>query len=504
MKVRTKFILAFLPLLAVLVIFCFLGMRTFFSIHQLVTNMKQNIAQETMAMIELKKVLLSLESGIIERNLDRKKTEEQIRKIQILLMTGLAHSGHRNNQPEFNSNNLQNQAVMVIRNARYLLHIAQNGWSDPEVIASAFHDIHKEQRNLSSLLDEHIVLHVNNLINAEESISRKYRQGIFFSLSTLLLMFLIIFFMVVYLSKTVLTPISLLHKGINQLGNGCFDYDVTITSGDEFEDLAKDFKKMATKLNDSYKNLDEKILSRTKELTEANAELQKAESQIHGLTKEILRVQENERKMISLDLHDNVAQELSALKVMSETLFSDPSPDINQLRKNTSMWSNVLKRCIGSVRELSYNLRPSGLEQMGLTKALAGFCREYTKKTNIPVEFSSIGMEQASPAVDYDFTINVYRLAQEALQNIYKHANATIVKIRLLASGRMILLQIEDNGRGFDVNQTSKKVVNEKRFGLLGMQERMRMLRGTIDITSEPGKGTKIFIEIPWENQHVS
>ncbi len=235
-----------------------------------------------------------------------------------------------------------------------------------------------------------------------------------------------------------------------------------------------------------------------------------AKAQIHRLSQELINVQETERKLMALDLHDNVAQELSALKVMSESIFADPQsiqPQCNapckaQIQQKMEAWANVLKRCIGTVRELSYNLLPSGLEQMGIKNAIADYCREFSNKHNLPIKFSSSGRDTL--IVDYNISLNMYRLVQEALNNIVKHANACQVTVKLITNDQTIVLQIEDDGQGYDLAEVNKRIIIEKRLGLLGMRARVELLGGWLSIYSRPQEGTRLIIEIPWDKTHAS
>jgi signal transduction histidine kinase len=147
------------------------------------------------------------------------------------------------------------------------------------------------------------------------------------------------------------------------------------------------------------------------------------------------------------------------------------------------------------VRELSYNLRPPGLEQIGLASSLADLCRDFTRKTNVPVKFSKAGADCLQ--LDFEYAITIYRLAQEAFNNIRKHAAAQRVELRLIVSWPNIILRIEDDGDGFSLEEAYQRARQEKRFGLLGMEERVRMMKGTFRIQSALQEGTKIFIEFP-------
>jgi len=291
-----------------------------------------------------------------------------------------------------------------------------------------------------------------------------------------------------------------LRDGVQQIGAGNLKLNLPIHSGDEFEFLAHEFYKMAEKLAQHHDHLDQEVQERTKELLKANRDLEKTQEQVQSLSQELLKIQETERQQISLDLHDNVAQELSSLKVAGESIFDELEKNDPQLQNEVTNWVKQLDRCIKKVRELSYNLRPPGLGQMGLANTLADFCRTFSQQTGIEATFSQAGVEGLQ--LKYNYAITIYRLVQEGLNNIKNHAQTTKASIKLIASHPYILLRIEDQGVGFDLDDGYHKVQKNKRLGLLGMQERVRMLNGTFKIHSAPQQGTKILIEFPIDKDH--
>jgi signal transduction histidine kinase len=148
------------------------------------------------------------------------------------------------------------------------------------------------------------------------------------------------------------------------------------------------------------------------------------------------------------------------------------------------------------VRDLAYDLRPPGLDEAGLVDVLDEYCQEYSSQNNLEIEFLPVGVDESK--LDFDTKITLYRLIQEALSNVRKHADASHVSIRLVSSFPNIVLRIEDDGRGFDVTARLAASHYEKRMGLLGIKERVALLGGTMEIQSQPERGTKIFIELPY------
>ena len=220
-----------------------------------------------------------------------------------------------------------------------------------------------------------------------------------------------------------------------------------------------------------------------------------SEERIHKLSQQLIEAHENERQMISRELHDRVAQDLSTLKIISETFFDsqhDASPEIKQ---KVAEFSSLLDRTILTVRDLTYDLRPPGLDDMGLVTGLLMYCEEFAENSPLEVDFQAHGLDRLKLA--FDTEINIYRLVQEGLNNIRKHAHARKAVIRLVGSYPNIILRIEDNGKGFDVEERARTASSEKRMGLRSMAERVNLLRGRMKIQSQLNKGTKIEIKLP-------
>jgi PAS domain S-box-containing protein len=219
--------------------------------------------------------------------------------------------------------------------------------------------------------------------------------------------------------------------------------------------------------------------------------------QIRNLTHELLKTQETERYRIARDLHDHIAQDLSSLKIRLQTLFGSHSSDSNELREQINDTVQILQRSISDVRNLAYDLRPPGLDQFGLVRTLFLYCEDFAQCNNLKTDFIAAGLDDLN--LDKDIQINIYRLIQEALHNVKKHAEAKGVTIRLVASSPNLMLRIVDDGKGFDVSNWRAKSYKEKRMGLQSMVERVNLLNGTIDIRSRLNRGAGIFITIPIE-----
>jgi len=225
-----------------------------------------------------------------------------------------------------------------------------------------------------------------------------------------------------------------------------------------------------------------------------------AEDLVRNLSQLLMKAQESERKRISRDLHDHVAQELSAVKIGFETLFDHQPAIPPEIRRRVSEMSRTLQESIKAVRDVSYDLRPPALDEMGLVETLVQYCNDFSESNGINVDFHSAGMKNLK--LDFDTEINLYRLVQEGLTNIKKHADADHVTIRLVVAYPNIILRIEDNGKGFNVQKRMGTITKEKRMGIRSMEQRAKLLHGEMEIQSRPMQGTKISITLPYKDKN--
>lgn len=224
-------------------------------------------------------------------------------------------------------------------------------------------------------------------------------------------------------------------------------------------------------------------------------ERKRNEERIVELSRALVKVQEIERQEISRDLHDNLAQDLSSLKISLDTLLDDRKEFSSGDREKVSELSRGVQRSIGYIRDMIYDLHPAGLEHLGLAEIIRAYCEEFAARNAKKVEFFSVGMGELK--LDFDTEIALYRLVQEGLANIEKHADASHITIRLSASFPHIILRIEDNGKGFDLQTRIFEALKERRMGLQIMEQRVALLNGEMVIDSRPRLGTKILVKVP-------
>jgi PAS domain S-box-containing protein len=224
-----------------------------------------------------------------------------------------------------------------------------------------------------------------------------------------------------------------------------------------------------------------------------------SEERIHELSQQLMLAQEDERQMISRELHDSVAQDLSSL-LIGLNIFSDQKFNaIPEASKIALELSEILQGTIETVRDLSYELRLPGLDDIGLIPALSMYCQEFAEKSVLKVDFQATGMSDLR--LDVNAEMNLYRLIQEGLNNIRKHAAANQATVKLIGTYPNIILRIEDDGKGFDVAERARLSGSEKRMGLRSMAERVDLIQGKMTIQSQPGEGTLIFIKFPYQEE---
>jgi PAS domain S-box-containing protein len=227
-------------------------------------------------------------------------------------------------------------------------------------------------------------------------------------------------------------------------------------------------------------------------------ERKRAENLVRNLSQMLMQAQERERKMLSCELHDTIAQDLSTLKIYCK-LFKDQLSSVSDIKGSPADMFKLIDQIIFKVRDLAYGLSPYSLEHLGLVNTLENLCEEFNKKNNIMVDFQASGIHES--ILDSDTQINLYRLVMEGLNNIRKHADASKAIIRLVGVSSNIILRIEDDGKGFDVKDQERSIVNEKRMGLRSMKERVNLLQGQISIHSQLNKGTEIVIKLPLKDK---
>lgn len=258
-------------------------------------------------------------------------------------------------------------------------------------------------------------------------------------------------------------------------------------------------------LRQAYDELERRVEERTAEIAGANAMLKtqmaerlRGEETRRELLRRLVLVQEEERQRISRELHDQMGQQLTAIMMRLKALESDSYGR----QSSTTTLLQLQELTTGLAREvhsLAWGLRPPALDDLGIDTALYNYVEEWAKQSRVLVDFHSSGFDDGRLPVASETTI--YRIAQEALTNVIKHSEADQVSLFLERRDGEIVTVIEDNGKGFDVEESIRSSFKDGKLGVLGMRERASLLGGTLTIESAPGVGTSVFVRIPIEGQ---
>lgn len=243
------------------------------------------------------------------------------------------------------------------------------------------------------------------------------------------------------------------------------------------------------------KKLVVEVKIRTAEIEKKYRELEQLNIFIEKLSRSTIKTMENERQALSKEIHDSIGGSLAAIKMLLENrlLFKDGSPPEGSMSLEKIV--DHLAELINESRRISCRMRPLALENvtigMAISDAIETFNEFYPKiKTELQGGISDGGTHEEIKTV-------LYRVIQEALNNIGKHSGADYAKVELNESKDSIFLKVTDNGCGFDVSRTIHTARSLQGFGTLSMRERVEMFKGTFDVHSEPGNGTVVSVSIP-------
>jgi PAS domain S-box-containing protein len=233
-------------------------------------------------------------------------------------------------------------------------------------------------------------------------------------------------------------------------------------------------------LLDANKFLENRVADRT-------ADLQSSREKLRNLARQVVSAQEEERRRIARELHDESGQTLIGLKFGLDDIYEMLPDSLGNIRQKISRTIDQVDDLNCTIRDLAHNLRPSILDVAGINLALGGLCQEYSEQTDILVFYRGVELLDLTDQI----SITLYRFAQEALTNVVKHAHSSEAHVNLYRSKNLITLSVKDNGNGFDPSFTPKDI------GLLGMEERLGLLGGRLEIYSKPGRGSHFKAIIP-------
>lgn len=362
------------------------------------------------------------------------------------------------------------------------------------------HRCHTEQEN--SLERTNDMLAFVPLTSAPWGISVREPQAIVFAPSTklkkgfLLLSLLSIATALVLgigLSRGIVKPVQSLIFATERIGKGNLSDPVTASSKDEIGTLARSFDVMRIKLHESLESIHRHNIELENRVMERTQQIRLSRSKVENLLKKLISSQEDERKRIARELHDDILQDVSAFLIKLDTCKVYPE---NITIEKIEEMRRIALMTIDGIHDVIQNLRPSVLDDLGLEAAIKWLLDKHLGGKGIN-HYLTIHAEK-DKRFDPRIEITLFRIIQESITNIARHSDAENVVVLLKSEGNCVVVNIEDDGEGFDVDSVLSHATDGGRgLGIMGMKERASLLDGKLHIFSSPGQGTKVSLTIP-------
>lgn len=339
---------------------------------------------------------------------------------------------------------------------------------NPIYIRKECYSCHKPEEKIAGVLVTDFTLK-----NIEKQLRAELKENILLLLFTIGISTLVIG---IALNQLVIKKLQHFVEAASLFGRGDFHRTICFKSDDEIKKLADSFNRMASTVMDKMRS-ERKYLSR------------------------IIEAQESERRRISRELHDEIGQALYAIQFNLEMIDKDLPQKTSQVLGRLGEAKSLSSQTLKTMRQLAFDLRPTMLDDLGLIPTLRWYIQNFSNRLNVFSNFEAMGFDGKLPS---QIETAFYRIVQEALNNIAKHARANRVEISLAKKDSRIFASIQDNGSGFDLEKALHPDSPERGFGILGIQERVSLLGGRMDIQTSLGFGTLIHIEIPYKNGSAS
>lgn len=286
------------------------------------------------------------------------------------------------------------------------------------------------------------------------------------------------------LRSAVVKPLAIVADSAGRIARGDLTARVKTAREDEVGTLGNAF-------NDMAENLEQQ----SRALQERTVQLQQMAGVRGQLLDQVISAQEEERRRLARELHDEVGQALSSIMLELARAIDGLPSEAAEARERLARSRTIAAQTLGELRKLIYDLRPEVLDQLGLVPAIRSYAKSHFEGRNIKVIFSFQGLKGR---LQQRTEITLFRVIQEAITNVIRHAEASVVKIQIAVEDGLITASVDDNGKGFDPDVGFGKSGS---WGLRGIKERAMTVGGRLSIESKPGEGTRVKLEIPLEGE---
>jgi signal transduction histidine kinase len=300
-------------------------------------------------------------------------------------------------------------------------------------------------------------------------------------------------------TRQIISPIQRLAAAVEKFGAGDQEVEVPSMGQDEIGRLAQSFESMRSRLKHSIEEinqwnleLEQRVSERTMELERLYQQLRLRDEERSDLLAKIITAQEEERRRVARELHDDISQTLTGLVMSLGSAEAIMESDPNAAKQRLESLRHLTSEAVEDVRRLIRDLRPSLLDDLGLVPAVNWYVENYLAPAGVKATLETSDLDHR---LALTLEITLFRVVQEAITNIVKHAQAKTASICLKVTSSTIVGSIEDDGKGFNVNDQHRG--KHGGVGILGMKERIELLKGKLRVASEPGKGTRVHFEIP-------
>lgn len=301
-------------------------------------------------------------------------------------------------------------------------------------------------------------------------------------------------------ARLLVHPVKVLTNAAQEIAAGNLEGPIQLSEGGEIGALAEAFETMRSRLRQSLaeirawsNELEARVKDRTQELETVNEQLRREQLERQQLLEHVITAQEEERKRVARELHDETGQALTGLLMSLEAVEQNLTPDTPApLRAQLNRTRTLTEESLRDLRKIIRDLRPTALDDLGLIPAIRWYAENHLEPLGISVHVTAAHWNgRLDPPVE---TV-LFRMAQEAVNNIARHATARNVVITLEGDEEGCHVRVEDDGQGFDPGATRPS--DESGWGLVGMRERANLIHGQVRVESAPGAGTRVLIEVP-------